>query len=132
MPISFGISFTNTVMNHSRALVHVYQDGSIGISTGAVEMGQGVNTKIIQVAAKVFSVNTGRIKVESTNTTRVANTSPTAASSGADLNGKATQIACLEIKERLFESAAEILDTRKELLELHNENVYIEGKKIKS
>ena len=55
MPICFGISFTKTPMNQARALVHVYTDGSVGISTGAVEMGQGVNTKIVQVAASVFS-----------------------------------------------------------------------------
>jgi xanthine dehydrogenase large subunit len=84
MPICFGISFTNTVMNHARALVHIYQDGSIGVSTGAVEMGQSVNTKMLQVAARVFSVKPERIKLEATNTTRVANTSPSAASSTAD------------------------------------------------
>ena len=58
MPVCFGVSFTNTSMNQARALVHIYQDGSIGISTGAVEMGQGVNTKLAQVAASVFSVDT--------------------------------------------------------------------------
>jgi xanthine dehydrogenase large subunit len=88
-------------MNQARALVHVYQDGSVGISTGAIEMGQGVNTKIIQVAAHIFSISTDRIKVESTNTTRVANTSPTAASSGADLNGHATRLACTALIKRL-------------------------------
>ena len=56
MPIAFGISFTNTPMNHARALVHIYQDGSVGISTAAVEMGQGVNTKMLQIAAQVFSI----------------------------------------------------------------------------
>ncbi len=79
MPICFGISFTNTMMNQARALVHVYSDGSVGVSTGAVEMGQGVNTKMIQVAAKSFGIPESKIKLESTNTTRVANTSPSAA-----------------------------------------------------
>ena len=101
MPISFGISFTKTVMNHARALVHIYQDGSIGVSTGAVEMGQGVNTKMLQVAASVFNVNADKIKLETTNTTRVANTSPTAASATADLNGKALEIACNALVHRL-------------------------------
>jgi xanthine dehydrogenase large subunit len=101
MPVCFGVSFTNTSMNQARALVHIYQDGSIGISTGAVEMGQGVNAKLVQVAAKVFSVKTDRIKIETTNTSRVANTSPTAASSGADLNGNALLIACHKLLERL-------------------------------
>ena len=72
MPICFGISFTNTMMNQARALVHVYTDGSVGISTGAVEMGQSVNTKMIQVAAKCLGISINNIKLETTNTTRVA------------------------------------------------------------
>ncbi len=106
MPICFGISFTKTLMNQARALVHIYSDGSIGVSTGAVEMGQGVNTKMLQVAAQVFSVSPKRIKIETTNTTRVANTSPSAASATADLNGKATEIACNNILLRLLARAA--------------------------
>ncbi len=101
MPICFGISFTNTMLNQARALVHVYLDGSIGVSTGGVEMGQGLNAKMMQVAAKEFGVSLSRIKVESTNTSRVVNTSPSAASSTADLNGKAVQDACKQIHERL-------------------------------
>ena len=103
MPICFGISFTNTMMNQARALVHVYSDGTVGVSTGAVEMGQGVNTKMIQVAANSFGIREEKIKLESTNTTRVANTSPSAASATADLNGKALQDACNQINERLIE-----------------------------
>ncbi len=109
MPICFGISFTKTPMNQARALVHVYTDGSIAISTGAVEMGQGVNTKIAQVAASIFSLPIERIKVHTTNTLRIANTSPTAASAAADLNGRATQIACETILERLKTVAKEML-----------------------
>ena len=101
MPVCFGISFTNTMMNNARALVHIYSDGSVGISTGAVEMGQGASSKMIQVAANSFGVSTDRIKLETTNTTRVANTSPSAASATADLNGKALQNACDQILERL-------------------------------
>jgi xanthine dehydrogenase large subunit len=106
MPVCFGISFTKTPMNQGRALVHVYTDGSVAVSTGAVEMGQGVNTKIAQVAAKVFSLPIEKVKVHTTNTLRIANTSPTAASAAADLNGKATQIACEAIRDRLLEVAA--------------------------
>lgn len=109
MPICFGISFTKTPMNQARSLVHIYTDGSVAVSTGAVEMGQGVNTKIAQVAAKVFSQPIDRIKVHSTNTLRIANTSPTAASAAADLNGRATQMACETILERLKEVAEEML-----------------------
>jgi len=123
MPICFGISFTKTPMNQARALVHVYQDGSIGISTGAVEMGQGVNTKMMQVAARMFSVDISRVKIESTNTSRVANTSPTAASSGADLNGKALQIACNEILLRLKSKAAEFLGRNVDEIIIRDEKV---------
>jgi len=136
MPICFGISFTKTLMNQARSLVHVYTDGSVGISTGAVEMGQGVNTKILQVVAQLFSIDPSRIKIQSTNTWRIANTSPTAASAAADLNGKATEIACREILKRLQRVAAEeclaIADIDKTELppfEIKEEWVYINGKK---
>lgn len=104
-PICFGISFTNTMMNHARALVHIYQDGSVVISTGAVEMGQGVNTKLLQIASEIFGISTDRVRIESTNTLRIANTSPTAASAGADLNGKALEIACNALQKRLVNVA---------------------------
>lgn len=106
MPVTFGISFTNSILNQAGALVHIYTDGSVSVSTGAVEMGQGVNMKILSVAASVFSIHPGSIKIETTNTGRVANTSPTAASSGADLNGKATETACINLAERLKKVAA--------------------------
>ncbi len=110
MPVCFGISFTKTPMNQARSLVHVYTDGSVAISTGAVEMGQGVNTKMAQVAAKMFGLPIEKVKVHTTNTLRIANTSPTAASAAADLNGKATQIACEAIRDRLFEVARELVE----------------------
>ena len=107
MPICFGIAFTNTRMNQANALVNIYLDGSISFSTGAVEMGQGVNSKIKNVISKIFNVSQDRIRNEPTNTTRSANTSPTAASSGADLNCNAVYIACNTILERLKRSALE-------------------------
>ena len=126
MPVCFGISFTNTMMNHARALVHVYSDGSVGVSTGAVEMGQGVNSKMIQVAAKTFGISTDRIKLETTNTTRVANTSPSAASSTADLNGKALLHACNQINERLHSFIkTEIASNTECMVEIKDERVYI-------
>ena len=127
MPICFGISFTNTPMNHARALVHVYQDGSVGVSTGAVEMGQGVNTKMVQVAAEVFSIDPSRVKLESTNTTRVANTSPSAASATADLNGKALEIGCTAILARLKEKASRMLGTTPDAITIVNERVLNNG-----
>ncbi|EPR74889.1 Xanthine dehydrogenase, molybdenum binding subunit [Winogradskyella psychrotolerans RS-3] len=128
MPITFGISFTNTPMNHARALVHIYLDGSVGISTAAVEMGQGVNTKMMQIAADVFSIPIEKIKIETTNTTRVANTSPSAASSTADLNGKATLMACNALVERLKLVASEDLNVSEKDITLKNESVFINDK----
>jgi len=127
MPVCFGISFTNTPMNQARVLVHIYQDGSIGISTGAVEMGQGVNTKMKQVISQIFSIDPARIKLETTNTSRVANTSPTSASSGADLNGKALQQACNELLIRIKGTAAKMTNTDTNLITIMNENVIVRG-----
>ena len=129
MSITFGIPFTNTPMNHARALVHIYLDGSVGISTAAVEMGQGVNTKMMQIAAQAFSIPIQKIKIETTNTTRVANTSPSAASSTADLNGKATLMACNALIERLKKVASEDLNTLEEHIKLINEYVFVDGEK---
>jgi len=129
MPITFGISFTNTPMNHARALAHIYLDGSVGISTAAVEMGQGVNTKMMQIAADVFSIPMEKIKIETTNTTRVANTSPSAASSTADLNGKATLMACNALVERLKTVASEDLNVSEKDITLKEEAVFVNGKK---
>ncbi|MGE5341434.1 MAG: xanthine dehydrogenase molybdopterin binding subunit [Candidatus Omnitrophota bacterium] len=128
MPICFGISFTNTALNQAGALVHVYSDGSVGISTAAVEMGQGVNMKMAVVAAQTFGISSSRIKIESTNTTRVANTSPTAASSAADLNGKAVEIACLQIQERLIAvAAAQLNQAPIEHITIGNEAFLLKG-----
>ena len=128
MPICFGISFTNTMMNQARALVHVYSDGTVGVSTGAVEMGQGVNSKMLQVAAACFGISPAKVKLESTNTSRVANTSPSAASSTADLNGKALLDACNQIKERLISFIKiELTDAEGADVQIKDEIVYING-----
>ncbi|WP_205510729.1 xanthine dehydrogenase molybdopterin binding subunit [Longitalea arenae] len=129
MPICFGISFTKTLMNQARSLVHVYTDGSVGITTGAVEMGQGVNTKILQVAAEVFSIQPEKIKIHTTNTFKIANTSPSAASATADLNGKATLLACTAIAGRLKKMAAETLGVDEQLVSLQNGYLYVNGEK---
>ncbi len=128
MPICFGISFTKTIMNQARALVHIYTDGSVGVSTGAVEMGQGVNTKMLQVACIVFSLAPERIRIHSTNTFRIANTSPSAASATADLNGKATYMACEALLERLKLVAAEELLADPASIKIINEKIYIGDK----
>lgn len=127
MPICFGISFTNKALNQSSALVHIYQDGSVSVSTGAVEMGQGVNTKMTQVAATSLGIATSRVRIETTNTTRVANTSPTAASSGADLNGKAVEKACSALNARLTEFASKKLASTDRVLQIRDERIYQDG-----
>jgi xanthine dehydrogenase large subunit len=106
-PVKFGISFTLTFLNQAGALVHVYSDGSIHLNHGGTEMGQGLFTKVAQVAASSFCVDLDRIKITATHTGKVPNTSATAASSGSDLNGMATQDACEKIKKRLVDFAAE-------------------------
>ena len=105
-PVKFGISFTATFLNQAGALIHIYTDGSIHLNHGGTEMGQGLNTKVAQVVAEVFQVDIERIQITATNTDKVPNTSPTAASSGTDLNGKAAQNAAEIIKQRLVEFAA--------------------------
>jgi xanthine dehydrogenase large subunit len=112
-PVKFGISFTNTLMNQAGALVHVYYDGSIALNHGGTEMGQGLNTKVAQVVAEEFQVDIDRIKITATSTGKVPNTSPTAASSGSDLNGMAARNACQAIKARLIAFLAEFHQAEK-------------------
>ncbi|WP_295551963.1 xanthine dehydrogenase molybdopterin binding subunit [uncultured Pseudacidovorax sp.] len=105
-PIKFGISFNVPHFNQAGALVHVYTDGSILVNHGGTEMGQGLNTKVAQVVAHELGVEFERVRATATDTTKVANTSATAASTGADLNGKAAQDAARQIRERLADFAA--------------------------
>jgi xanthine dehydrogenase large subunit len=100
-PVKFGISFNFTAFNQAGALVHVYKDGSVLINHGGTEMGQGLHTKMLQVAATALGVPLERVRLAPTRTDKVPNTSATAASSGADLNGAAIKHACDQIVERL-------------------------------
>ena len=129
MPIAFGISFTNTPMNHARALIHIYQDGSVGVSTGAVEMGQSVNTKMLQVAQDILGISADKVKLETTNTTRVANTSPSAASSTADLNGKAVEMACNSLIERLTNVASKMVSSDRNKITYKDDFIFVSEKK---
>jgi xanthine dehydrogenase large subunit len=129
MPVCFGISFTNTAMNQARALVHIYTDGSVNISTGAIEMGQGVNTKMVQVAARVLGIAPRRIRLVAASTTRIANTSPSAASATADLNGKAVYLACTALAQRLQEVAARELQADAGAITWPEEQVCVAGVK---
>jgi xanthine dehydrogenase large subunit len=105
-PVKFGIAFNVTHLNQAGALVHVYVDGSIIVNHGGTEMGQGINTKVMQVVAHELGVDMARVRATATNTSKVANTSATAASTGADLNGKAAQDAARQIRDRLAGYAA--------------------------
>jgi xanthine dehydrogenase large subunit len=107
-PVKFGISFTATWYNQGGALVHVYKDGSIHLSHGGTEMGQGLHVKVAQVLADAFGVGLDVVKIMTTSTGKVPNTSATAASSGSDLNGMAAWDAARQIKERLAAHAARL------------------------
>ena len=107
-PVKFGISFTATWYNQAGALVHVYKDGSIHLSHGGTEMGQGLYIKVAQVLADAFGVGLDTVKIMATTTGKVPNTSATAASSGSDLNGMAAYDAARQIKERLTAHAARL------------------------
>ena len=116
-PVCFGIAFTATLLNQAEALVHVYTDGTVAVTTGAVEMGQGVHGKIRRVVARTLGVPDAAVRVASTNTLRVANVSATAASTGSDLNGAAAREACLSILTVLRPVAAARLECAPEDVE---------------
>ncbi|MES2069639.1 MAG: xanthine dehydrogenase molybdopterin binding subunit [Pseudomonadota bacterium] len=110
-PHKFGIAFNVTHLNQAGALVHVYVDGSVLVNHGGTEMGQGINTKVAQVVAHELGVSLGSVRVTATDTSKIANTSATAASTGADLNGKAAQDAARQVRDRLAEFAAKTYGT---------------------
>ena len=124
-PVKFGISFTASFLNQAGALIHVYTDGSIHLNHGGTEMGQGLNTKVAQVVAEVFQVDISRVQITATNTDKVPNTSPTAASSGTDLNGKAAQNAAEIIKQRLIAFAAATYAVSEHEVIFHNGQVRV-------
>jgi xanthine dehydrogenase large subunit len=106
-PVKFGISFNALLYNQAGALVNVYADGSVLVNHGGTEMGQGLHIKVMQVVAETLGVEIDRVRITATDTSKVPNTSATAASSGSDLNGKAAQQAAFQIRERLIAFAAE-------------------------
>ncbi|MFZ5678023.1 MAG: xanthine dehydrogenase molybdopterin binding subunit [Pseudomonadota bacterium] len=105
-PVKFGISFTLIHLNQAGALVHLYTDGSVHLNHGGTEMGQGLYIKVAQVVAEEFGITPDRVKITATTTGKVPNTSPTAASSGSDLNGMAARAAAAQIRKRLVDFAA--------------------------
>jgi len=115
-PVKFGISFTLMHMNQAGALVHVYTDGSVMLNHGGTEMGQGLYVKVAQVVAAEFGIAPDRVKITATSTAKVPNTSPTAASSGSDINGKAAQAAAVVIRGRMAGVVAEAFGVPAEAL----------------
>lgn len=124
-PVKFGISFTASFLNQAGALIHIYKDGSIHLNHGGTEMGQGLHTKVAQIVAQTFQVDISNIHITATNTEKVPNTSPTAASSGTDLNGKAAQNAALILKQRLIDFAATHFNIPKEHVVFNNGQVQL-------
>ncbi|WP_027856383.1 xanthine dehydrogenase molybdopterin binding subunit [Marinobacterium jannaschii] len=127
-PVKFGISFTATFLNQAGALIHIYTDGSIHLNHGGTEMGQGLNTKVAQIVAEEFQVDIDNIQITATNTDKVPNTSPTAASSGTDLNGKAAQNAAITIRQRLIDFAVSHFQVTPEDVSFKNNHVLIRDK----
>jgi xanthine dehydrogenase large subunit len=130
-PIKFGISFTVQHLNQAGALVHIYTDGTIHLNHGGTEMGQGLFTKVAQIVAEEFQVDVDTVGVSATRTDKVPNTSPTAASSGTDLNGKAAQNAAKTIKQRLIKFATEHFKVAKEAVRFAENQLHI-GDKVMS
>ncbi|MBA3479686.1 MAG: xanthine dehydrogenase molybdopterin binding subunit [Lautropia sp.] len=129
-PLKFGISFNVKHFNQAGALVHVYNDGSILVNHGGTEMGQGLNTKVAQVVAHELGVGFESVRVSATDTQKVANTSATAASTGADLNGKAAQDAARQIRERLAACAAALYGGAPAEVRFANDLVQVNGRQL--
>ncbi len=124
-PVKFGISFTAKHLNQAGALVHIYTDGSIQVNHGGTEMGQGLYTKIRQIAARALGVASSRIQVTATRTDKVPNTSPTAASSGTDLNGMAVLDAMNQLRDRLIDFACRHFSVAAENISITNDVVIL-------
>jgi len=129
-PVKFGISFTSKHLNQAGALLHIYVDGSIHVSHGGTEMGQGLHTKIAQIVARGFGVDLQRVRVAATATDQVPNASPTAASAGTDLNGMAALDAVHILKARLLKHAAAAYSTPLEDIEIRDDCVWIAGRAL--
>ena len=129
-PVKFGISFTLTHLNQAGALVHVYTDGSVHLNHGGTEMGQGLYIKIAQVVAEVFGISADRVRITATTTGKVPNTSPTAASSGTDLNGMAAKIAASAIRTRMIDFAAKEWKVAKSRIKFEKGQVLIGNQRI--
>jgi xanthine dehydrogenase large subunit len=130
MPVKFGISFNRPALNQAGALVHVYTDGSVLLNHGGTEMGQGLFIKIAQVVAETFQVDIDNIRVSATSTAKVPNTSPTAASSGSDLNGMAALNAAEQIKTRMTAVAAQHFNVKEDEIVFAANRIYAGNRSV--
>ncbi|GDY28049.1 xanthine dehydrogenase molybdopterin binding subunit [Agarivorans sp. Toyoura001] len=122
-PVKFGISFTAKHLNQAGALINVYTDGSVQLNHGGTEMGQGLHTKVQQIVAQTLGIPFDYVLIKSTRTDKVPNTSPTAASSGSDLNGMAAHLAAADIKQRLLDFAQSHYQVSEEQIQFENGQV---------
>lgn len=129
-PFKFGIAFNVTHLNQAGALVHVYVDGSVLVNHGGTEMGQGINTKIMQVVAHELGIDLAKVRVTATDTSKVANTSATAASTGADMNGKAAQDAARRIRDRLAAFTVKVIGGDISAVTFSNNCVHVNARTI--
>jgi xanthine dehydrogenase large subunit len=129
-PVKFGISFTATHLNQAGCLLHVYTDGTLMLNHGGTEMGQGLFVKVAQVVAEELQIDIDRIRITASDTSKVPNASATAASSGADINGKAAQAAAIALRERLAQFAAGHFKVAPESVSFRNNQVQVGDKTI--
>ncbi|HEV8255596.1 MAG TPA: xanthine dehydrogenase molybdopterin binding subunit [Casimicrobiaceae bacterium] len=129
-PVKFGISFTATHLNQAGCLLHVYTDGTLMLNHGGTEMGQGLFVKVAQVVAEELQVDIDRIRITASDTSKVPNASATAASSGADINGKAAQAAAVALRERLAQFAAEHFKVAPETVLFRSNQVQVGDKTV--
>lgn len=129
-PVKFGISFTVQHLNQAGALIHIYTDGSIHLNHGGTEMGQGLFTKIAQLVATEFQVDIETIFCSATRTDKVPNTSPTAASSGTDLNGMAARDAAIKIKQRMVNFACDHFSVKSDLVQFYAGEIIAGDKRL--
>ena len=129
-PVKFGISFTAIHLNQAGALVNVYTDGSVSLNHGGTEMGQGLFTKVAQVVAATFALPLDAVRITATSTAKVPNTSPTAASSGSDLNGMAAANAARAIRDRIAATVARAADVEAETIVFADGRVHVAGQSM--
>jgi xanthine dehydrogenase large subunit len=131
-PVKFGIAFTSQSMNQAGALVHLYTDGSVHLNHGGTEMGQGLMIKVAQIVAAELQVDLERVQITATSTGKVPNTSPTAASSGTDINGEAARDACRTLKQRLAQHCAEAYGVKPEEIVFSKDQISVGSTKTLS